>query len=49
MDLKKIGLFISESRKKKSFTQKELAKKLVLLIRLYSDGKLVEGCRIYPF
>lgn len=39
MDTKKIGAFIAMNRKKKGYTQEQLAEKLGVKIKPFRDGK----------
>lgn len=49
MDTKKIGAFIAMNRKKKGYTQEQLAEKLGVTNKTISDGKMVIICQIYLY
>ena len=46
MDTKKIGIFLKELRNEKGMTQEQLAKRLVLVIKQFLDGKLANICHL---
>lgn len=49
MDTKKIGAFIAMNRKKKGYTQEQLAEKLGVTNKTFRDGKMVIICQTYLY